>query len=285
MSNNDDSVERDLMAGAGSVQQLSHLLDLFGDERWLITAEDVMAALDLPRTTAYRTVRALTEAGFLDRISDEGYALGPRVLQLYSQLQLGDPLLQVARPVCVALAASAPSGSTVLLCRYYRDQVMCVHQEMAPGPQDVVSYEIGRPMALYRGSSSKTVLAALDRARLKKIYEGDAAAIRTAGLGEDLAAFLAALKAIRRAGHYVARGEVDRGRIGISSPMSVARFGLAGCVSLVLSEASSSELDISRAAVQVSTAAHDIVHRLETWQPVRATSKATSPHRSHANLR
>jgi DNA-binding IclR family transcriptional regulator len=255
------------MAGSGSVQQLSQLLDMFGDERWLVTAEDVMATLGVPRTTAYRTVRALTETGFLDRISDEGYALGPRILQLYRQVQLGDPLLQVARPVAVALASSAPAGSIVLLCRYYRSQAMCVHQEMAPGPQDRVSYEVGRPMALYRGSSSKAVLAALDRARLKKLYENDAAGISEAELGGTREEFLAALKAIRRAGYCVARGEVDTGRIGISSPLSVTRFGLAGCISLVLSEVLSNELDVSRAIVQVTTAAHDIAHRLETWRP------------------
>ncbi|WP_213736865.1 IclR family transcriptional regulator C-terminal domain-containing protein [Bradyrhizobium sp. dw_411] len=259
------------MAGTGSIQHLSRLLDLFGDDRWLVTIEQVMTELELPRSTAYRTVSALAGAGFLDRVSDEGYSLGPRILQLYRQLQLGDPLLQVARPVCAALAAIAPQGSAVILCRSYFDGVMCVHQERTPGPQEIVSYQIGRPMPLYHGSSSKTVLAVLERPRLLKLYTRDANQIRKAGFGGDREAFLANVKAIQRAGYYVAHGEVDRGRVGISSPFAVKRFGLTGCISIVLSEAAATEENVSRAIIQVSTAAHDTTRRLDAWKPERAT--------------
>jgi DNA-binding IclR family transcriptional regulator len=264
------------MAGTGSVQHLSRLLDLFGDDRWLVTIEQVMTQLELPRSSAYRTVSALAGAGFLDRVSDEGYSLGPRILQLYRQLQMGDPLLQVARPVCSALAAIVPQGSSVLLCRSYFDGIMCVHQEKAPGPQEIVSYQIGRPMPLYRGSSSKTVLAALERPRLLKLYARDADQIRKAGFGKDRETFLANVKAIQRAGYCVAHGEVDRGRVGISSPFSVKRSGLAGCISIVLSEAAATEENMSRAVIQVSTAAHDITERLEVWKPRSATANRES---------
>jgi DNA-binding IclR family transcriptional regulator len=267
------------VAGTGSVQHLSALLDLFTDRQWIVTIDEVMAKLELPRSTAYRTVSALSKAGFLDRVSDEGYSLGPRILQLYRLLQVGDPLLQVARPVCVALAATAPRASAVLLCRSYFDGVMCVHQEMAAGPQEAVSYQVGRPMPLYRGSSSKTVLAALDRPRLTKLYDRQSDEIRRAGFGESREAFLANVKAIQRAGYCVARGEVDKGRIGISSPFADKGIGLTGCISLVLSEASSTEEDISRAIVQVAAAAHDTMQRLTVWKPATRPSEVDQPAR------
>jgi DNA-binding IclR family transcriptional regulator len=265
------------VAGTGSVQHLSALLDLFTDRQWILTIDEVMTKLELPRSTAYRTVSALSRAGFLDRVSDEGYSLGPRILQLYRLLQVGDPLLQVARPVCMALAAAAPRGSAVLLCRSYFDGVMCVHQEMAPGLQEAVSYQVGRPMPLYRGSSSKTILAALDRPRLTKLYDQQSDDIRRAGFGESREAFLANVKAIQRAGYCVARGEVDKGRIGVSSPFAAKHIGLTGCISLVLSEASSTEEDISRAIIQVSAAAHDIMQRLVAWKPAAPSSDVDAP--------
>jgi DNA-binding IclR family transcriptional regulator len=277
------------MAGTGSIQHLSALLDLFTDRQWLLTIDEVMTKLELPRSTAYRTVSALSRAGFLDRVSDDGYALGPRILQLYRLLQVGDPLLQVARPVCAALAATAPRGSAVLLCRSYFDGVMCVHQEIAPGPQEVVSYQVGRPMPLFRGSSSKTVLAVLDRPRLTKLYDRESQNIRRADFGDSREAFLANVKAIQRAGYCVAYGEVDKGRIGVSSPFAAKRFGLTGCISLVLSEASSTEEDISRAIIQVSTAAHDTTQRLEVWKPAKRSSGMDAPDRrnvtGHASAR
>ncbi len=245
---------------------------MFREERWLVTVEDVMQELGMPRATAYRTVRSLVEAGFLDRISDEGYALGPRVFELYRQLQLGDPLLRVARPSCLILAGLAPPRSVALLSRYYRNGVICVHQEVSQGPQQAVSYEVGRPMPLYRGSASKAVLAALDRADQIKLYQKDSDIIRSAGLGESREAFLASLKEIRKAGYCVARGEVDQGRIGVSAPLLVSRFGLRGAITIVLSQETANETDITRATVQVSTAAHDITRKLESLYAIDIAS-------------
>lgn len=260
------------MAGTNSINQLSAVLDLFDERRHLVSVDDIAAALNIPQSSAYRTLRAMTETGLLDRVSAEGYALGPRIMELYRHLQLGNPLLAAARPVMVALAAEVPQGSAVLLCRGYRDKVMCVHQEMTFGPQDQVSYQVGRPMPLYRGSSSLSVLAMEDRARLVKLYARDKAEIRRAGLGDTQEAFLASLKIIRRAGHRVSRGEVDRGRVGISAPFLDRDAGIAGCISIVLSEPNTTETQVSRAVLQATTAARTIAERLAA-PPVPATRR------------
>jgi DNA-binding IclR family transcriptional regulator len=260
----------DFMAGTNSINQVSDVLDLFDERRSLVTVDDIAIALKIPRSSAYRTLRAMTEIGFLDRVSAEGYALGPRIMELYRHLQLGNPLLAAARPVMVALAAEVPRGSAVLLCRGYRDKVMCVHQEMTLGPQDRVSYQVGRPMPLYRGSSSLAVLAVQDRARLVKLYERDKAEIKRAGLGASQEAFLANLKAIRKAGHRVSRGEVDKGRVGISAPFEARDIGIAGCIGIVLSEPDTGETQVSRAVLQAATAARSIADRLAQSEPVPA---------------
>src|SRR5690606_32839342 len=117
------------MAGSQSIEQLSAVLELFTEQRGLVSVDEIIRTLGLTRSTGYRTVRALAETGLLDRVSDDGYVLGPRILELYRQLQTGNPLLAAARPVMMALAAESVKGTAVLLCRLYRDQVMCLHQE------------------------------------------------------------------------------------------------------------------------------------------------------------
>ena len=266
------------MAGTHSIHQLSLVLGLFDERRSMVSAGDIAAALDVPQSSAYRTLRAMTDAGLLDRVSAEGYALGPRIMELYRHLQLGNPLLGAARPVMAALAAEVPQGSAILLCRGYRDTVMCVHQEMALGPQDRVSYQVGRPMPLYRGSSSLAVLAVQDRARLVKLYARDRSEIRRAGLGASPSAFFASLKAIRTAGHRVSRGEVDKGRVGISAPFLDRDAGIAGCISIVLSDAQAGETQVSRAVLQATTAARTIEQRM-------AAPKAARPPRRPAARR
>lgn len=250
------------MAGRQSIEQLSAVLELFTEQRGLVSVDEIIAALDLTRSTGYRTVRALVGTGMLDRVSDDGYVLGPRILELYRQLQTGNPLLAVARPVMMALAAESAKGTAVLLCRSYRDQVMCLHQEMTYGPQEPVSYQVGRPMPLYAGSSSLVVLAAMPRPRLQRLYERDKALIAKAGLAKTGDEFFRALKQIRKEGSRVSFGEVDKGRIGISAPFVQSDLGITGCLSIVLSEANVSDMHISRVRLQVAAAAEEVSRKL-----------------------
>lgn len=250
------------MAGSQSIEQLSAVLELFTEQRGLVSVDEIIRTLGLTRSTGYRTVRALAETGLLDRVSDDGYVLGPRILELYRQLQTGNPLLAAARPVMMALAAESVKGTAVLLCRLYRDQVMCLHQEMTFGPQEPVSYQVGKPMPLYAGSSSLVVLAAMPRARLQRLYERDKALIAEAGLAQTADQFFQVLKQIRKEGCRVSHGEVDKGRIGISAPFVQSQLGIIGCLSVVLSQAHASEIDISRARLQVMAAAADVSRKL-----------------------
>ncbi len=260
------------MAGSQSIEQLSLVLELFTEERGLVSVEDIMRALDLTRSTGYRTVRALVETGLLDRVSDDGYVLGPRILELYRQLQTGNPLLAAARPAMMALAAESAKGTAVLLCRSYRDQVMCLHQEMTHGPQEPVSYQVGRPMPLYAGSSSLVVLASMPRARLLRLYERDKALIAKAGLAQSEDDFFRTLKQIRKEGSRVSHGEVDKGRIGISAPFVQTDLGIIGCLSVVLSQAHASDMDVSRARLQVVAAAEEVSRKLASNVDSRAGS-------------
>jgi DNA-binding IclR family transcriptional regulator len=268
------------MAGSQSIEQLSAVLELFTEERGLVSVDEIIDALDLTRSTGYRTVRALVETGLLDRISDDGYVLGPRILELYRQLQTGNPLLAVARPVMMALAAESAKGTAVLLCRSYRDQVMCLHQEMTFGPQEPVSYQVGKPMPLYAGSSSLVVLAAMPRPRLQKLYERDKALIAQAGLARTEDDFFQALKLIRKEGSRVSYGEVDKGRIGISAPFVQNDLGIIGCLSIVLSQAQVGDMDVSRARLQVVAAAEEVSRKLAG--AVEAKAGGTSAKRKAA---
>ena len=48
---------------------------------------------------------------------------------------------------------------------------MCVHQVIGRGPQEPVSYERGRLMPLFRGATSKIILAHLPARTLKSLFE------------------------------------------------------------------------------------------------------------------
>lgn len=216
-----------------SAERMLQLLQLFTAERPTWTVEQAAPASGVSLSTAYRYVRALVRAGLLEPADGAGaYALGPAIIQLDRNLQLSEPLLRAARPTMAWLAAQQSAPSTLLLCRLYRDGVMCIHQEPSPDQRHPVSYERGLPLPMVRGAASKVILAHLPPRRLKRFFRTDAAAIAAAGLGRSEAEFRERLRAIRKAGLCIAHGELDPEVTGLAVPLLSPQGQLLGSLAL-----------------------------------------------------
>ncbi len=207
---------------------------LFTLERPDWTVEEASAALQVSVSSAYRYFAALTEAGLLTTVASGRYILGPAIIQLDRQIQLTDPLLRVAKPIMDDIKRFAPGDSTVLLCRIFRDTVLCVHQVAEANKGTSVSYERGRPMPLFRGATSKIILAHLPSRDLRRLYDTRHAEIASAALGSNWEIFRKTLATMRKAGHVVAHAEVDPDRIGIAVPILDEHSRVQGSLSYVI---------------------------------------------------
>ena len=252
------------------------LLGLFSLEQPVWTAEQIAPRLGVAISSAYRLIGRLSNAGLVDAVTPGRYALGPAIIQLDRQIQLTDPLILAARPVMDYLIGFAPEGSVVLLCRAFKESVLCVHQ-VAIGPQTPVSYERGRPRPLFRGATSKAILASMPRRVLKRLYGTRAREIQAAGLGENWKEFLAKLRAWRVAGHVLASSEVDRGRFGIAAPVLSADRKAIGSLSFVLEATNADERTINRLAPMVMSAAREIERAMEEHAKVKADVERKAP--------
>ena len=141
------------------------MLGLFTVEQPQWTVEDAAGQLGVSATTAYRYFKQLTGAGLISPVAGASYTLGPAIIQMDRQIQVSDPVLRAARGVMHTLIRARATARPLLLCRLFHDRVMCVHQVLGRGPQAPVSYERGRLMPLFRGATSKIILAHLPRAR------------------------------------------------------------------------------------------------------------------------
>ena len=63
------------------------ILDLFEEEGMRWTPERMMQRLRVPRSTLYRYLKVLTDAGLVTSLPDVGYSLGPRSEEHTSELQ------------------------------------------------------------------------------------------------------------------------------------------------------------------------------------------------------
>ena len=144
-----------------TADKLLGALSLFTFEKPEWTVEAATDALGVSGSTAYRYFSSLTKAGLLDPISNGRYILGPAIIAYDRQLRHWDPLIKVAHPALEKLVQRNSGEGIGLLCRRFRQQVMCVHQYNETQPDQAVSYERGRPMGMYRGAASLVILAHL----------------------------------------------------------------------------------------------------------------------------
>jgi DNA-binding IclR family transcriptional regulator len=132
------------------------------------------------------------------------------------------------------LTEALPVDAVVLLCRLFRDQVMCVHQELRDRPHFAVGYERGRLMPLFRGAASKIILAHMPLRTVKALHEEHAQEFAQADLGQTWDEVKERLRALREAGESVTRGEVDAGLCGLSVPLLDGSDAITGSLSFVL---------------------------------------------------
>jgi DNA-binding IclR family transcriptional regulator len=211
------------------------ILGLFSVERSQWTVEQAAHAIGQPVSTTYRHFAVLSKAGLIGPFRGGLYVLGPAAIQLDWLIRKTDPLLNSARPAIKFLTGAVDRPAVVLLCRFYRDQVMCIDQAIAGNPTFAPSYQRGRLMPLARGSPSKIILATLSDRAKKSLQARNGKEFAAAGLGTNWAELRTSLAAIRNAGYSLSRGEIDKGVVGISAPILMAEGMPIGSVSYVIS--------------------------------------------------
>jgi DNA-binding IclR family transcriptional regulator len=214
-----------------SAQRLIEVLALFTLKRPAWTPLAAAHALGLSRASVYRYFLVLNESGYIIEVAGHQYALGPRIVELDRQIRLGDSLVQVAVDEMVKLAKE--TGGVALLCRLYNQRVLCIHQERGTRLPGFVSYERGRAMPLYRGATSKVILAFLPADELEVLVERDRGEVAGARLPRDGAALRELLGPIRDERICIAYREVDPDACGVAVPICDSSQ-VIGSLSIVL---------------------------------------------------
>lgn len=241
------------------------ILSLFSMERSEWTVEQAAHAIGQPVSTTYRHFAVLAKAGLIDSFRGGRYVLGPAIIELDRLIRKTDPLLNAAQPAMKFLSGAIDRAAVILLCRFYRDQVMCIDQAVAGSPTFAPSYQRGRLMPLSQGAASKIILATLSDRAKKALQAQNAKEFAAAGLGANWAELRANLAAIRDAGYSITHGEVDAGVIGISAPILVAEGAPIGSISYVISVEKANQESFEQLARMLKSAAAQITATLAAY--------------------
>ena len=257
------------------------VLNLFTVEKPEWTVEEAAREIGVSTSTAYRYFRDLSKVGLLDAFPSGKYILGPAVIENDRKIRLTDPLTKVGRPAMQRLVARSGSTGVALLCRVYRNCVMCVHQEAAVLAEDTVGYERGRPMPMFRGASSKVIFANLPSRTARWFFDKYPEEIAAAELGSDWETTKANLRRIRRAGLHITRGEVDDARVGIAAPVFGQGGIVIGSIAMAIPESEATPQFIANISALVQASAREInagLQLLSSGKVVQDVSQSPTYH-------
>lgn len=240
-----------------SADKLLSVLRLFTLEKSQWTVEEASKHMGISISTAYRYFRSLSKAGLLEPLNGSAYILGPAFVEYDRQIRLNDPLIRLGKPVMQKLITYSGGMGISLLCRIYRNRVMCIHQE-GESSDAPISYERGRLMPMFRGSASKVIFASLPSRSIKWFVDRYSHEIEASGLGSDWLTVKRNLRQIRKEGALVAHGEVDPTRVGISAPVFGHKNDVLGSISLVIQKSEATSETIYSVSALVVGAARQI---------------------------
>ena len=218
---------RDSEQDSSSLSRMLSTLQLFTREHPVLSAEEIAKGAGVPTSTAYRYVKQLATAGLLVRWKG-GYTLGPSIMELDLQIRECDPVIRAASEPMRTLCAQ--TGLNALLTKLYGNKVMTVHIE-STSDTGSLAYGRGRPLPLFRGSSSKAITAFLPAAKLRRLFEnGEAQGDEQLN---DWESFHASMSNIRRQGFALSVGELNSGIEGISAPVFIESRQVVGSITLI----------------------------------------------------
>jgi DNA-binding IclR family transcriptional regulator len=241
-----------------TADRLLSILQLFTPERPEWTIDEAAKELEVSISTAYRYFRSLSKIGLTSSFDNGNYVLGPAIIEFDRQIRSNDPLIKVGRPAMQRLIARSDSSGTALLCRVFRNCVMCVHQESKIQFENPIGYERGRPMPMFRGASSKIIFANLPSRSARWVFSRFPHEIAAVGLGSDWEAVKANLRRIRKAGLHVAWGEVDSDHVGVAAPIFGAQNRVMGSITMVLLQSEATPEQVANVSALVQAAGREI---------------------------
>jgi DNA-binding IclR family transcriptional regulator len=244
---------------ANSLAKTFQVLDLFTEAEPVWSTTAIIEALDATRSTGYRYIKALHDAGLLASVRNGHYSLGPRIIEMDLALRLTDPLLLASEGVLEGLVDTI--GHSALLCTSYRDSVLCIGECRAPD-SPANRFRRGQRRPLFQGAISKVILAYLPHYKLKAIYPRYHTEIENAGMGSTWKAFRTTLGEIKKKGYHLTVGEFNPGVIGVAAPILDLQKTSLGSVGVAWDEHRRRDVEVEHAVRAVKEAAATISGRL-----------------------
>ena len=212
-----------------SVQRILAVFESFSPDHTSLTLQQIADRIDLPKSTTFRIVQSIEEAGYLLRQEDQRYCLTFRFTRLAGLVKNTLAIRDIARPLMVELAQK--TDATVSLHTVVARNRVCIDVVASAAPLRVV-VQPGEQIPLRSGSGSKVLMAYMPRDQLAPIVSGITRATK-----QPQSKLLAELAEIRVKGYAVSHGERLVGLSAVSAPIMDSNNEVKYCLSVAVPSA------------------------------------------------
>lgn len=203
-------------SGNASIDRVIAILLLFDDDHLVVTAGEISERLGIGRSTAYRYVQRLKDAGMLEEAEGKGYRLGLLNLRLGRLARSGTRLIDIARPYMEGL--SRDLGETAILTRRDGTLVTCIDRVEA-GTNIRLSYDVGQVAPLHAGAHAKALWAWESPEEVERLLSSAHLPRLAPNTMVDHDLLREHLRKIRTVGYAVTYGETEPHLVGVAAPV------------------------------------------------------------------
>jgi DNA-binding IclR family transcriptional regulator len=217
-------------SGDAVIDRAFAVLGAFDAEHRILSLADLTRATGLPRSTALRLARKLTETGALERRDDGRYAIGVRMLEIASLAPRGDGMRAVAMPYMEDLLRAV--GQHVLLAVRDGDVALLI-ERLSAHDADPVLYRVGGRMPLPSTGVGLVLLAGAPRAVQERIVAG-LFADETGRRADGTAELRRVLADVRRNGYATMTVTAPWPRTSVAAPLHGPDGSVGAALSVVI---------------------------------------------------
>ncbi|WP_040155834.1 IclR family transcriptional regulator [Mobilicoccus massiliensis] len=192
-------------AATNTLRILRHL----ASRRGPISAMSIATALELPRSSVYHLLSAMSEAGFVVHLEEERlYGIGPAASELSTAYLRQAPLARIANTALAALVDRL--GETAHLSVLLGRDVVYVLEMRASG-RPVLVTDVGVRLPAHLTASGRAILAGLSAVQIRALYPDKTAFADPPGESWSPIRLRSELQNVRRRGWAVESGDVTEG--------------------------------------------------------------------------
>lgn len=248
-------------SNARSLLRAIRVLDHLGQSETGRTAAEIVAALGLPRSTAYEILGALTEAGLLEQAPDDSrFRLGPRLFELGMHYRSQDRLLREGSRVLGALRDQ--TGETAQLSILEVNCAKIVLKEEGHRALRIIS-TVGTRVPVNWSAAGRLLVSDLGDAALEEFLSRTIAPSPTGRAQMDVAHLAGEIRRFRTQGHAMEVSEANEHAGCVAAPVLSPDGRCIAAVSLAVPEPRLASQDLAALVDMVKTAAQQLTALME----------------------